>query len=119
MIQQLAKLLGLSETQAAESMHSERAARHVLSRRSAIGLGAVMVASTAFSFGMSTAIPECLLRWGEVLAVPWRGESEQEFRDRLQRRLSGVHCWGPVDHSALAGLVGDDHPNSSYQVRRA
>jgi hypothetical protein len=47
-LDQLAKLLGLSRTDAEASMHSERAARHVLSRRSAIGLGAAMCARTVF-----------------------------------------------------------------------
>lgn len=51
MIGALAKLLGLSRTQTEESLYSERAARHVLSRRSAIGLGAAMAAGSLFKFG--------------------------------------------------------------------
>ena len=50
-IDKLAKLLGLSRDDAEASMHSERAARHVLNRREAIGLSAAMCAGTLFSSG--------------------------------------------------------------------
>lgn len=51
MIQTLAKMLGLSRDDAEASMHSERAARAVLTRRNLFAAGAAMAAGSAFSFG--------------------------------------------------------------------
>lgn len=50
MLAALAKMLGLSQEHAEASMHSDRAARHVLSRRSAIGVGAALAGGSLFSF---------------------------------------------------------------------
>jgi len=49
-LQQLAKLLGLSEQNAGDSLTSERAARAVLSRRNFFAAGAAMATASAFSF---------------------------------------------------------------------
>lgn len=49
-LQQLAKLLGLSEQNAGDSLTSERAARAVLSRRDLFAAGAAMASAAVFSF---------------------------------------------------------------------
>lgn len=46
MLDALARLLGLSRTDAEASLYSERAARHVLTRRSVFGLAGAMCAGT-------------------------------------------------------------------------
>jgi hypothetical protein len=50
MIATLAKILGLSPEHAEASIHSERAARAVLSRRNLFAAGAALAAGSAFSF---------------------------------------------------------------------
>ncbi len=50
MLDTLARILGLSRTDAEASLYSERAARHVLTRRDAIGLAAATCAGSAFEF---------------------------------------------------------------------
>ena len=45
-----ARLLGLPDHQAEDALHSERAARHVLTRRSFFGVSAAMAAGTVFGF---------------------------------------------------------------------
>lgn len=50
MIKQLAKMLGLSPEQAEASMHSERAARAVLTRRNLFAAGAALAVGSSFSF---------------------------------------------------------------------
>ncbi len=50
MLNTLARMLGLSPTDAEASMHSERAARAVLTRRNLFAAGAAMATGAAFSF---------------------------------------------------------------------
>ena len=50
MIRTLAKMLGLSTEHTEASMHSERAARAVLTRRNLFAAGAALAAGSAFSF---------------------------------------------------------------------
>jgi hypothetical protein len=59
-------------------MHSERAARHVLTRRSAIGLGAAMATGSCFSWSFDTPVP--LVEWflnGELLC--WQMTAKEPF----------------------------------------
>lgn len=49
MLDTLARMLGLSRTAAEESLHSERAARHVLTRRDAFGLAGAMCSGFFYS----------------------------------------------------------------------
>ncbi len=51
MIALLAKMLGLSPEHAEASMHSERAARAVLTRRNLFAAGAALATGSVFSFG--------------------------------------------------------------------
>lgn len=55
MIAVLAKMLGLSSEHAEASMHSERAARAVLTRRNTFAAGAALAMGAAFSFGSDPA----------------------------------------------------------------
>jgi hypothetical protein len=61
MLDALARLLGLSRTDAEASMHSERAARHVLTRRETFGLAAAMCAGTVLG-DVLPAEPSAVLR---------------------------------------------------------
>lgn len=84
-LSRFARLLGLPAHQAEDALHSERAARHVLSRRSFFGVGATMVAGTAFGF----APPEP--NWLDRLGVLYGdarllGESDDAYRQRLRQR---------------------------------
>lgn len=58
-LQRFATMLGIGEHQAEDALHSERAARAVLSRRNLFAAGAAMAAGSAFSF----AKPEPLGMW--------------------------------------------------------
>lgn len=68
MIQQLAKLLGLTPEHAEASMHSERAARAVLSRRNLFAAGAALATGAVFSFG--AAEPEGFWIQNTMLMAP-------------------------------------------------
>ena len=48
-LQRFARLLGVEERHAEDALHSERAAKHVLSRRSFFGVSAAMAGAAAFS----------------------------------------------------------------------
>ena len=50
-LSRFARLLGLPAHQAEDALHSERAARAVLSRRSFFAAGGALAAGSAFSFG--------------------------------------------------------------------
>lgn len=50
MLDRFAKLLGIRPDQAEDALHSERAAKHVVSRRSFFGASAALTAGTVFSF---------------------------------------------------------------------
>jgi len=58
MIAQLARMLRLPPTDVEASMHSERAARAVLTRRNLFAAGAAMATGAAFSF--ATPEPTCV-----------------------------------------------------------
>lgn len=58
-LSRFAKLLGLPHHQAEDALHSERAARAVLTRRSFFAAGGAMAASLAFSFPVPK--PPCLI----------------------------------------------------------
>jgi hypothetical protein len=49
-LQTLARMLGVPQHQAEDALHSERAARAVISRRNLFAAGAAMVGASAFSF---------------------------------------------------------------------
>jgi hypothetical protein len=75
----LAKMLGLSAEHAEASMHSERAARAVLTRRNLFAAGAALAAGSAFSFGSCAgfwAQNPAPLSWKDILmtfdGVTWR-----------------------------------------------
>ena len=52
----LATMLGIGAHQAEDSMHSERAARAVLTRRNLFAAGAAMASGAVFSFGAAELI---------------------------------------------------------------
>lgn len=70
----LARMLGLSEANAGESLTSERAARHVISRRGVLGLGALLAAAmctgTAYAMASEPAgqwiVNGRLISWARV-----------------------------------------------------
>jgi hypothetical protein len=69
-IAQLAKMLGLSRDHAEASMHSERAARAVLTRRNLFAAGGALASGAAFSF----AAAEPAGFWVQNIAILSFGE---------------------------------------------
>ncbi len=83
MIQALAKLLGLTPEHAEASMHSESAARAVLTRRNLFAAGAALATGSVFSFGATDpdgvylitswieaptiTLPSPLLSWTDIV----------------------------------------------------
>ena len=86
-LSRFAKLLGLPTHQAEDALHSERAARAVLSRRSFFAAGGALAAGTAFSFGR------------QVDAKPKYGEPGYD--------PTGSHSpTGPIGITGPAGVTG-------------
>lgn len=61
-LSRFASLLSLPVHQAEDALHSERAARHALSRRGFFGVSAAMAAGTAFGFASPAKRVEVLVR---------------------------------------------------------
>lgn len=89
MIEQLARMLGLSRTEAEESLHSERAARHVLTRRDAFGLAGAMCAGLVV---------------GEVPAEPF----PYLFRAGDWANYAGIEAWIPIVDADTIVFFGID-----------
>jgi len=99
----LAKLLGVKRHQAEDALHSERAARAVLSRRELFAASGALAAGAVFSFANPVRklhpFMECLVanasaqQWvilADATQVPFDilvGETESAFRDRLKREI--------------------------------
>lgn len=102
----LARMLGIKPHQAEDALHSERAARSVLSRRNLFAASGALALGSAFSFirapielspfikGMLDFQAEVMLgsarRLAWVANVPFAvaiGETEESFRDRTRRDL--------------------------------
>lgn len=102
----LARLLGIKPHQAEGALHSERAARAVLSRRDLFAAGSALAVGSAFSFArpwrdLSPFIVAMLDAQAEVIVgtarqlswvcnVPFHimnGEPEAALRDRVRRQL--------------------------------
>lgn len=63
MLDRFAKLLGIRHDQAEDALHSERAAKHVVSRRAFFGAGAALATGAIFSFpGQSVSYEETRFR---------------------------------------------------------
>jgi len=144
MIQQLAKMLGLSRDDAEASMHSDRAARAVLSRRNLFAAGAALATGAAFSFG--AAEPEGFWIQNPKLMGPpsWKdvvitiNETEWKLGDmpmrivavdaiNVTRRLAGpfgydITVAGPDDNAQswlVEILIGDYQPDAVLNALRA
>lgn len=112
MIQTLAKMLGLSVERAEATMHSECAARSVLTRRNLFAAGAALATGSAFSFASAAPFTyyeynEWILRFGELLAMaPRLNETEKAFKMRMARKLASPVCHRVPDRGrAIAELV--------------
>ena len=90
MLDALARLLGLSRTDAEASMYSERAARHVLNRRDAIGLAAAMCAGTVLG---DVVVPERTLAEGVAILNAIKAEMDACY-EKLGRQFSEI-VWAP------------------------
>ncbi len=102
-----ARLLGIPSHQAEDALHSERAARHVLSRRSFFGVSAAMVAGAGFSFA-KPAEPVCMVlgqpySWAnikimlngaelltDVVSVTFEPNAPDQFLPREWKRNAGT-----------------------------
>lgn len=102
----LARLLGIKPDHAEDALHSERAARAVLTRRNLFAAGGALAAGSVFSFGRPIAtIHPFMLALADAVAdtnvnawkqlawinqVPFHiaaGEPEEAFRDRMRQTL--------------------------------
>jgi len=74
----LARMLGVRCDLAEDALHSERAAKAVLSRRSLFAVGAAMATGSVFSFGTSTrlALPDEFFD----LCARWSGVVDRHMR---------------------------------------
>jgi hypothetical protein len=102
-----AQLLGLKESRAEDALHSERAARAVLSRRNFFAASGALATGVGFSFlrpnpdlspfmaAMADACAEVnvglakQMAWAMQLpfSVIWGGESETDYRAKVRREL--------------------------------
>lgn len=115
MMQALAKMLGLPTEHAEASMHSEQAARAVLTRRNLFATAATLAAGSAFSFGRSPLEPEGFYsRNADAKRVMKRVQGEVEYWCEV--RLGGVllpgvcgvveRVWTVQSPADLGRLVG-------------
>lgn len=99
----LARMLGIKPGQAEDALHSERAARAVLSRRDLFAAGGALAAGSVFSFAPVWQPNAFMLALADVHASTWLethrtlaylfdlpvsilvGESASDFRDRARR----------------------------------
>mgnify|MGYP001617055425 CR=1 FL=1 len=86
MLDRFAKLLGIRPDQAEDALHSERAAKHVVSRRSFLGVGAALATGAIFSFGAGGEVAE------RAITVARPGSMLTSF-DKL---LKGIYSDGRI-----------------------
>lgn len=97
MLDRFAKLLGVRPDQAEDALHSERAAKHILTRRSFLGAGAMLTGGVLFSLpGVAEGVsaepiaaivsPAIAIRdWAQ--AMPWAAKPLWDFVDVKGGRL--------------------------------
>lgn len=81
MLDRFAKLLGIRPDQAEDAIHSERAAKLVVSRRSFLGVGAALATGAIFSFGTGVEV----VRRGSMLTSFDAVLKEIYSDDRIER----------------------------------
>ena len=71
MLDRFAKLLGIRPDQAEEALRSERAAKHVVSRRSFFGAAAALSAgATVYAFAPEAKAEDPLIKLGSIGPIP-------------------------------------------------
>lgn len=99
----VARLFGIPLGDAEEALHSERAARVVLSRRSLVGVAAALAAGSAFAFGKVEAKP---VVWSDRVWVnqraPAGGDGSLLFPVRTLRQALEIAS-APCHLSAYLG----------------
>ncbi len=87
-LRQFARLLGLSDDLAEDALHSERAARHVVSRRTFFGAGCALAAGMVFGDAIQVVTPSPARAFLEAKVAEIDG-LYAEFSHAL-----GVTTWG-------------------------
>lgn len=107
MLDKFAKLLGIRTDQAEDALHSERAAKHVVSRRSFFGASAALTAGTVFSFAVEAeekkievAVPEA----AKMFLAPYGCTSILVSAGWMSVATAGLPMRWPTDEPGKVGF---------------
>lgn len=113
-LSRFARLLGLPAHQAEDALHSERAARAVLTRRSFFAASGAMAAGSCFSFGREAA--RVALVWIEIDAIEVEVGHYPIFAPRAEFMLYGARDI-PLGAAVAIDSNGNAVPASSRGQR--
>ena len=106
--QRFAKMLGIEERHAEDALHSERVAKHVVSRRSFIGAAGALAGASLFSFAsVGDAEAAELKREFDAIVRKPHGSTLTQFDAMLKERYSApsIAYLNPNDYTALMKIL--------------